>query len=67
MALRGDTHLALNRFGLGARPDEAAANDLRGLFASVLESHWGLEPRVVAQQVFPNAGVLRREAGLLRG
>jgi uncharacterized protein (DUF1800 family) len=25
MALRGDTHLALNRFGLGARPDEAAA------------------------------------------
>jgi uncharacterized protein (DUF1501 family) len=47
--------------------DLAPANDLRGLFASVLESHWGLEPRVVAQQVFPNAGVLRREAGLLRG
>lgn len=46
--------------------DLAPANDLRALFASVLEQHWGLEPRAVAASVFPNAGALRREGALLR-
>lgn len=46
--------------------DLAPANDLRGLFASVLEQHWGLEPGAVNGRVFPNAGSLRRESGLVR-
>lgn len=45
--------------------DLAPANDLRGLFASVLEQHWGLEPAVVSKTVFPGAGALRRELNLV--
>lgn len=46
--------------------DLAPANDLRGLFASVLEQHWGLEPKDIVSRVFPGAGALTRHPGLLR-
>jgi len=46
--------------------DLAPANDLRGLFASVLEQHWGLGSGEVSKAVFPGAGALRREPGLIR-
>ena len=37
--------------------DLAPANDLRGLFASVLEQHWGLARAGLQSRVFPGAGL----------
>jgi uncharacterized protein (DUF1501 family) len=45
--------------------DLAPANDLRGLFATVLEEHWGLERRFLTQTVFPGLAGARMAPGLV--
>jgi uncharacterized protein (DUF1501 family) len=47
--------------------DLAPANDLRGLFASVLRDHWGLDAAALRARVFPDLGMEALHSGLVAG
>lgn len=46
--------------------DVAPATDLRSVFMTVLQDHWGLERGLMTRTVFPDAGALRAIEGLVR-
>jgi uncharacterized protein (DUF1501 family) len=45
--------------------DLAPANDLRSVFMTVLQDHWGLERDTLGRTVFPDAGGVRAFSGLV--
>jgi len=46
--------------------DVAPATDLRSVFMTVLQDHWGLERGLMTRTVFPDAGGVRAIEGLVR-